>query len=91
MKGVEVYCWQEEDEWKCGGTLGTNRLKFDEEIHSLQVVTIAQMKRILEQKGLTDCFHVILVDLSGDEVVYLNSEEYQEEIARLLLLLGAEE
>ena len=91
MKGVEIYCWQEDGEWKCGGTLGTNRLKFDEEIRSLQVVTIPQMKRILEQKGLIDCFHVILVDLSGDEVVYLNSEEYQEEIARLLLLLGAEE
>jgi len=91
MKGVEIYCWQEEDEWKCGGTLGTNRLKFDEEIRSLQVVTIPQMRRILEQKGLTSCFVVTIIDISGDEVVYLNSEEYQEESARLMLLLGAEE
>ena len=91
MKGVEIYCWQEEDEWKCGGTLGTNRLKFDEEIRSLQVVTIPQMKRILEQKGLTSCFVVTIIDISGDEVVYLNSEEYHEESARLMLLLGAEE
>ena len=65
MKGIEIYCWQDGDEWKCGGTVGTNRMKTDEEIRALQVVTIPQMKRILEQKGLTDCFCVILVDLSG--------------------------
>ena len=25
MKGVEIYCWQDGGEWKCGGTVGTNR------------------------------------------------------------------
>ena len=88
MKGIEIYCWQEVDEWKCGGTVGTNRMKTDEEIRALQVVTIPQMKRILEQKGLTDCFHVMLVDLSGDEVVYLDVEENLTQIATLEMQLG---
>ena len=88
MKGIEIYCWQGGDEWKCGGTEGTNRMKTDDEIRALQVVTISQMKRILEQKGLTDCFHVILIDLSGDEVVYLDVEENLTQIATLELLLG---
>lgn len=91
MKGIEIYCWKEVGEWKCGGTVGTNRLKFDEEIRSLQVVTIPEMKRILEQKGLTDCFHVILIDLSGDEVVYLDVEENLMQIATLELQLGRAE
>ncbi len=88
MKGIEIYCWRDGDEWKCGGTVGTNRMKTDEEIRSLQVVTIPEMKRILEQKGLTDCFVVILVDLSGDEVVYLDVEEYGTQIATLEMQLG---
>ena len=90
MKGIEIYCWQEVGEWKCGGTVGTNRQKFDEEIRALQVVTIPQMKRILEQKGLTDCFRVLLVDLTGDEVVYLDIEEYGMQIAMLEMQLGAD-
>ena len=91
MKGIEIYCWQDGDEWECGGTVGTNRMKTDEEIRSLQVVTIPQMKRILEQKGLTDCFSVILVDLSGDEVVYLDFEENATQIATLEMQLGRSE
>lgn len=91
MKGVEIYCWQDGREWKCGGTTGTNRLKSDEEIRSLQVVTIPQMKIILEQKGLTDCFVVRLVDPSGDEIVYLDVEEYGMQIAMLELQLGRAE
>ena len=91
MKGIEIYCWQDGGEWKCGGTVGTNRMKTDEEIRALQVVTIPEMKRILEQKGLTDCFHVILVDLSGDEVVYLDVEENLTQIATLELQLGRAE
>ena len=91
MKGIEIYCWQDGGEWKCGGAVGTNRLKFDEEIHALQVVTIPQMKKILEQKGLTDCFHVILVDLSSDEVVYLDVEENLTQIATLEIQLGKAE
>ena len=90
MKGIEIYCWQDGGEWKCGGTEGTNRQKFDEEIRSLQVVTIPQMKKILEQKGLIDCFHVILIDFSGDEVVYLDVEENMMQIATLEMQLGAE-
>lgn len=90
MKGVEVYCWQEGIEWKCGAILGTNRMKSDEEIRSLQVVTIPQMKRILEQKGLSDCFSVIIVDLSGDEVVYLTGEEYDYQWGLLMMQLGTE-
>ena len=77
-KGVEVYCWQDGDDWKCGATLGTNRLKTDEEIRSLQVVTIPQMKKILERKGLTGCFNVTIVDLSNEKVVYLTGEEYDD-------------
>lgn len=88
MKGIEIYCFKDGGEWKCGGTVGTNRQKFDEEIRALQVVTIPQMKRILEQKGLADCFSVILVDLSGDEVVYLTDEEQR---AMLELQLGRAE
>ena len=91
MKGIEIYCWQDGDEWECGGTIGTNRLKFDEEIRSLQVVTIPQMKKILERKGLTDCFHVILVDLSGDKVVYLDALENAMQIATLEMQLGRTE
>ena len=63
-------------------------MKTDEEIRALQVVTILEMKKILEQKGLTDCFHVILIDLSGDDVVYLDVEENLTQIATLELLLG---
>ena len=91
MKGIEIYCWQDGDEWKCGGTVGTNRMKTDEEIRALQVVTIPEMKRILERKGLTDCFVVRLVDLSGDEVVYLDFEENMTQIAILEMQLGREE
>ena len=91
MKGIEIYCWQDGGEWKCGGTEGTNRMKTDEEIRALQVVTMPQMKRILEKKGLTDCFCVILVDLSGDEVVYLDVEENLTQIATLELQLGKAE
>ena len=91
MKGIEIYCWQDGGEWKCGGTVGTNRQKFDDEIRALQVVTIPEMKRILEKKGLTDCFRVILVDLSGDEVVYLDIEENLAQIATLELQLGKTE
>ena len=91
MKGIEIYCWQDGDEWKCGGTEGTNRMKTNEEIRALQVVTISQMKKILEQKGLTDCFHVILVDLSGDKVVYLDVEENITQIATLEMQLGKAE
>ena len=90
MKGIEIYCWQDGSDWKCGGTEGTNRMKTDEEIRALQVVTIPEMKRILEQKGLTDCFSVILVDLSGDKVVYLTDEEYNTQRGLLMLQLGAE-
>ena len=91
MKGVEIYCWQDGGEWKCGGTVGTNRMKTDEEIRALQVVTVPQMKRILKRKGLTDCFSVILVDLSGDEVVYLDFEENMTQIATLEIELGRAE
>ena len=91
MKGIEIYCWQDGGEWKCGGTEGTNRMKTDEEIRALQVVTIPEMKKILEQKGLTDCFCVVLVDLSGDEVVYLDIEENLTQIATLELQLGRAE
>lgn len=91
MKGIEIYCWQDGGEWKCGGTEGTNRQKFDDEIRALQVVTIPQMKKILEQKGLTDWFHVILVDLSGDKVVYLDVEENLTQIATLEMQLGKAE
>jgi len=91
MKGVEIYCWQDGGEWKCGGTIGTNRMKTDEEIRALQVVTVPQMKRILKRKGLTDCFSVILVDLSGEEVVYLDVEENMTQIATLEIELGRAE
>ena len=91
MKGVEIYCWQDGGEWKCGGTVGTNRMKTDEEIRALQVVTIPEMKRILKRKGLTDCFSVILIDLSGDEVVYLDFEENMTQIAALEIELGRAE
>ena len=91
MKGIEIYCWQDGGEWKCGGTVGTNRMKTDEEIRALQVVTIPQMKKILEKKGLTDCFCVILVDLSGDKVVYLDVEENMAQIATLEMQLGKAE
>ena len=91
MKGIEIYCWQDGGEWKCGGTEGTNRMKTDEEIRALQVVTIPQMKKILERNGLTDCFSVILVDLSGDEVVYLDFEENMTQIATLEMQLGKTE
>ena len=91
MKGIEIYCFKDGGEWKCGGTVGTNRMKNDEEIRALQVVTIPQMKKILEQKGLTDCFVVILVDLSDDEVVYLDVEEYALQIATLEIQLGKAE
>ncbi|MBQ9144841.1 MAG: hypothetical protein IJX70_00010 [Clostridia bacterium] len=89
MKGIEIYCWQDGGEWKCGGTVGTNRMKTDWEIRALQVVTIPEMKRILEQKGLTDCFSVRLVDLSGDEVVYLDVAENLTQIATLEMQLGS--
>ena len=91
MKGIEIYCWQDGGVWKCGGTVGTNRMKTDEEIRALQVVSIPEMKRILEKKGLTDCFVVRLVDLSGDEVVYLDVEENITQIATLEMQLGREE
>ncbi len=91
MKGIEIYCFKDGDEWKCGGTVGTNRMKTDEEIRALQVVTIPQMKKILKRKGLTDCFSVILIDLSGDEVIYLDFEENMTQIATLELQLGKAE
>ncbi len=81
MKGVDIYCRKDGGEWKCGGIIGANITKSDEDIRSLQVVSIPEMKIILYKKGLSDCFSVILVDLFGDEVVYPRGEEYDTERA----------
>ncbi|MBQ8296053.1 MAG: hypothetical protein IJX87_06450 [Clostridia bacterium] len=88
IKGVEVYCWQDEGKWECGATLGTNRMKSDKEIRALHVVSLSQMKKILENKNLTDYAYIVLIDLSGNEVVYLTSEEYSDQYGWLELHLG---
>ena len=63
MKGTEVYCWKIEDNtWRCGTMLGTNRIKTLAELLWMQnelPCTLKRMKTILstytdeERRGIT--------------------------------------
>ncbi len=51
-KGIEVYCWQNNQKWFCGALSGTNRLKTPEEVNSLAPITLNKMKSILKTYNL---------------------------------------
>ena len=63
MKGTEVYCWEiEENIWRCGAMLGTNRSKTLDELLWMQndlSCTLKKMNEILstytdeEKRGIT--------------------------------------
>lgn len=46
-KGLEVYCFQENGEWKMGLMSGTNRNKYTEEVDALEGISLESMKKVL--------------------------------------------
>lgn len=65
MKGVEVYMWLEEDNsYRCGALIGTNRMKANDEIEVLfdNGATIEEMRAIFELCGIgKDRVSVIII------------------------------
>ncbi len=47
FKGLEVYCWQQDNNWVAGLMGGTNRYKTADEVNNLFPVTLNEMKTIL--------------------------------------------
>jgi hypothetical protein len=47
-KGLEVYCWRENEIWRSGLMSGTNRVKTPAEIDALQGISLAKMSEVLK-------------------------------------------
>jgi hypothetical protein len=47
-KGLEVYCWRENEIWRSGLMSGTNRVKTPAEIDALPGVSLAKMNEVLK-------------------------------------------
>jgi len=48
FKGLEAYCWRENETWACGLMSGTNRIKTTAEINALTGITLSKMKEVLQ-------------------------------------------
>lgn len=51
MKGLELYCFEEEGEWKTALMEGTNRLKTVEEVDAFVGISVGKMKEVLSTYG----------------------------------------
>jgi hypothetical protein len=47
-KGLEVYCWRENEIWRSGLLSGTNRVKTTAEIDALPGISLAKMSEVLK-------------------------------------------
>lgn len=66
MKGIEVYCWEKDENWYSGLLPGTNRVKRYEEIVWLQdnlPCPLKTMKQILLDYPKSDIGRIIVVDV----------------------------
>lgn len=74
---VIVYCYKESDIYKCSATIDDNLT--DEQILSLEYVSLLEMKKILKVKGLENDFKVIIIKISNNKIEYLTGSEYDSE------------
>ena len=86
MKGTEVYCWEiEENIWRCGAMLGTNRNKTLDELLWMQndlPCTLKKMNEILstytdeERRGITlyEIPYPMTVEIYNTSFLNYNSE-----------------
>ncbi len=86
FKGIEIYCWEQEEKWYTGILPGTNRFKFPEEVSYLQdnlPCPIKTMKEILltyskkERKEAFVC--IVSVPPREEELYHGNEFEYFSE------------
>ncbi len=97
MKGLELYCWEKEDNvWECGLLPGTNRLKSVDEIISLQEnlpCPISYMNIILQSYSSEDRKNVgiIIVSNPPKEEEISRSLGNEEKLLYLYLALGLNE
>ncbi len=83
-KKVEVYCYKEKEQWLCAARVNTSEDQNYEEVRHLEFVSLLDMKKILANKGLSECFFITIVDLSSDKVKNLDIEEYQQDYQFLM-------
>lgn len=74
---VIVYCCKESDIYKCSATIDDNLT--DEEVLSLEYVSLFEMKKILKVKGFENIFEVVIIKISDNKIEYLTDSEYEEE------------
>ena len=97
FKGLEVYCWEDNGEWRCGLMSGTNRDKTNEEIAFIQneyPCRLNEMNKILKtysDETRKDTV-VIVVDYPQKEddssYVYYQPSEFPEKYTYLYSELG---
>ena len=97
FKGIEVYVWETEDgAYRCGLMSGTNRMKTDLEIQTLEQrsLSTAEAKMVLGENGIEDERIVIIpitqpyVNTGDDENISATlviDEERAEQIYKLLM------
>lgn len=74
---VIVYCCKESDIYKCSATINDNLT--DEQVLSLEYVSLLEMKKILKVKGFENSFEVVIIKISDNKIEYLTDSEYEEE------------
>lgn len=74
---VIVYCCKENDIYKCSATIDDNLT--DEQVLSLEYVSLLEMKKILKVKGFENSFEVVIIKISDNKIEYLTDSEYEEE------------
>ena len=74
---VIIYCCKENDICKCSATIDDNLT--DEQVLSLEYVSLLEMKKILKVKGFENSFEVIIIKISDNKIEYLTDSEYDEE------------
>lgn len=74
---VIVYCCKESDIYKCSATIDDNLT--DEQVLSLEYVSLLEMKKILKVKGFENSFEVVIIKISDNKIEYLTDSEYEEE------------
>lgn len=86
FKGIEIYCWQNENKWFSGAMSGTNRNKTSMEILSLSPASLSKMRSIIESydfSGEEQSYIVVFIvwQLSSQECDYELVENYSLELA----------
>lgn len=83
LKGIEIYCWEQQENWYTGILSGTNRTKTSEEVSWLQdnlPCPIKTMKKILltySEKERNEAFVCIVsIPPVEEELTHNNQFEY---------------